>query len=107
MRTLTRKLLASATAAGLVLGATGVASADNIYNDLDASIDAVAEVMPLTVGGSNGTTQLYVAPTGGDGKNGCNITGSTTLTVSVSSNNTAVATVSPSSVTFTLNSVPQ
>ncbi len=73
---------------------------DGVSNNLDASIDAVAEVMSLTVGGANGTTQLYVNPTNGDGKNGCNLTGSTTLVVSVSSNNTSVATVSPSSVTF-------
>ena len=79
----------------------GVAGADDISNNLDASIDAVAEVMPLNVGGANGTTQLYVDPTGGDGKSGCNLTGSTTLVVSVASSNTAVATVSPGSVTFT------
>ena len=57
--------------------------------------------MPLNVGGRNGTTQLYVTPRNGDGKNGCNLTGSTTLALSVSSSNTAVATVSPSPVTFT------
>jgi hypothetical protein len=74
---------------------------DDISNNLDGSIDAVAEVMALNVGGSNGTTTLYVTPTNGDGKNGCNLTGSTILTLSVSSNNTAAATVSPSSVTFT------
>jgi len=74
---------------------------DDIANQLDNSIDAIAEVMPLTVGGATGTTTLYVNPTNGDGKNGCNLTGSTALTLSVSSNNTAVATVSPSSVTFT------
>ena len=75
--------------------------ADDISNNLDASVDAVAEVMPLTVGGANGTTQLYVVPQNNDGKNGCNLTGSTTLVVSVSSSDTSVATVSPSSVTFT------
>jgi hypothetical protein len=73
---------------------------DNVHNDLDASIDAVAEIMPLDVGASK-TTTLYVQPTNGDGKNGCNLTGGTTLTLSISSNLTAVATVSPSSVTFT------
>jgi len=74
---------------------------DDVPNSLDASIDAVAEVMPLTVGGANGTTTLYIDPTNGDGKNGCNLTGSTMLVVSVSSNNTSAATVSPSSFTFT------
>src|ERR1044071_5874726 len=61
---------------------------DDIANDLDTEIDAVAEVMPLNAGGATGTTTLYVSPTNGDGKNGCNLTGSTTLTLSVSSNNT-------------------
>jgi hypothetical protein len=78
-----------------------IAMADDISNDLDASIDATAEVMPLNVGGANGTTNLYVSPTNGDGKNGCNLTGSTIVTLSLSSSDTAVATVSPSSVTFT------
>jgi hypothetical protein len=74
---------------------------DNISNNIDGTIDAVAEVMPLTVGGANGTTTLYVQPTNGDGKNGCNLTGSTTLDITVTSSNTAVATVSPASITFT------
>jgi hypothetical protein len=82
----------------VALGA--VAIADDVGNDLDASVDAVAEVMSLNVGGASGTTQLYIVPRNGDGKNGCNLTGSTTLVVSVSSNNTGIATVSPSSVTF-------
>lgn len=73
---------------------------DDIPNTLDATVDAVAEAMPLTVGGPNGSTKLYVVPQNGDGKNGCNLTGSTTLVVSVASSNTSVATVSPSSITF-------
>src|SRR5688572_15356590 len=85
----------------LVLAIPAVALADDISNNLDASVDAAAEVMPLTTGGANGTTQLYVTPRNGDGKNGCNLTGSTTLGLSVSSSNTSVATVSPSSATFT------
>lgn len=84
----------------LLVGAIGGSYADDISNNLDPSVDAVAEVMPLNVGGSDGTTQLYVITRNGDGKSGCNLTGSTTLVVSVSSSNTSVATVSPSSVTF-------
>ncbi|HET9323562.1 MAG TPA: hypothetical protein VFO03_06750, partial [Gaiellaceae bacterium] len=87
-----------AAIAALLLGA--VARADDISNDLDGTIDAVAEVMPLQVGGANGTTNLYVTPRNGDGKNGCNLTGSSTLVLSISSSNSSVATVSPSSVTF-------
>jgi hypothetical protein len=85
--------------AALVLGA--VARADDISNSLDNSVDAVAEVMPLQSGGSNGSTALYVLPAGGDGKPGCNLTGGTTLVVSISSSDTSIATVSPSSATFT------
>jgi hypothetical protein len=90
-------LAASVTAAFLFVGG---ASADDIGNNLDASVDAAAENMPLNVGGATGTTQLFVVPQGGDGKPGCNLTGSTTLVVSVASSDTTVATVSPSSVTF-------
>jgi hypothetical protein len=79
-----------------------VAYADDISNNLDATVDGVAEVMPLTTGGADGTTRLYVVPQNGDGKNGCNFGGTTgTLTISLASSNIGVATVSPSSVTFT------
>lgn len=90
-----------ALAAAILMLTPMAALADDISNNLDTSIDAVAEVMPLNVGGANGTTQLYVTARNGDGKSGCNLTGSTTLVLSVSSSNTGVATVSPSSVTFT------
>ncbi|HET8651960.1 MAG TPA: PxKF domain-containing protein [Gaiellaceae bacterium] len=78
-----------------------VARADDISNNLDTSADAVAETMALSVGGANGATRLYVVTQNGDGKQGCNLTGSTTASVSLSSSNTSVATVSPSSITFT------
>src|SRR5687768_6414153 len=55
------------------------ALADDISNNLDAVVDADAEVMPLNVGGAPGTTQLYVVERNGDGKQGCNLTGSKTL----------------------------
>jgi len=77
---------------------------DDISNSLDATIDAVAETMPLTVGFANGTTTLYVTERNGDGKNGCNFQGNQrsgdSLKVSVSSSNPSVATVAPTSVTF-------
>ena len=76
-------------------------SFDNISNTVDATIDAAAEVMSFNVGDAAKTTTLIVQPTNGDGKNGCNLTGSTTLIVSVASSNPGVATVSPASVTFT------
>jgi hypothetical protein len=96
------KLTAALAAVPLMLaGIAGTAMADDISNDLDTSVDATAEIMSLNVGGSNGSTQLYVVPLNGDGKNGCNLTGGTRLDLSVSSSDTGVATVSPSSVTFT------
>lgn len=91
---------AALIAACLLTTTASTVLADNVSNNLDASVDAVAEVMPLTLGGANGTTQLYVVPTNGDGKNGCNLIGSTTLVVSVASSDAGVATVSPSSITF-------
>ena len=94
----------AATAAALVFAAAGgsAALADDIYNNLDLSVDAQAEIMSLNVGGSPGETTLYVVERNGDGKQGCNFggQGNPSLTVSVASSNTAVATISPSSITF-------
>lgn len=93
--------LIAAMTAFFVVALGAVAVADNVSNNLDGTVDVVAEVMSLNTGGADGTTRLYVDPTNGDGKNGCNLTGSTTLVVSIASGDTSVATVSPSSVTFT------
>ena len=87
-------------AAGLVLAGGGVAYADAIYNNLDATFDAEAEVMPLNVGGSSGSTKLAVDPENQDGKNGCNLTSQSTVTLQLASSNTSVATISPATVTF-------
>ncbi|KGN41685.1 PxKF domain-containing protein [Knoellia aerolata] len=102
---LRRSSVLAITALAMALGSAS-ATADDIVNNLDTSIDADAEIMPLTVGGSNGTTTLSVNETGtgnnpADGKPGCNLTGQTSLTVSVASTDPTIATVSPSSVTFT------
>lgn len=96
-----RRVLAAGAALPLLTVTAPWASADDISNNLDATIDAVAEVMPLNVGGDAGTTTLAVTPRNGDGKNGCNLTAATTLTLAIASSDTSVATVSPSSVTFT------
>lgn len=85
----------------LLLATAGAAGADIIHNNLDGTVDSVAEVMPLNVGGPTGGTVLAVQPANGDGKQGCNLTGSTVLELSLGSSNTSVATVSPSTVTFT------
>lgn len=96
-----RGRLAAITALVTVaVGSGGAAYGDQVANDLDVSVDAVAEVMPLNVGGADGSTVLRVLPANGDGKNGCNLTGSTTATFSVTSSAGSVATVSPASVTF-------
>ena len=92
-----RRVLAT-TAAGVLLAAAsvGTAYADDVTNNLDASVDAAAEHLSLTVGGGNGSTLLSIVERNGDGKNGCNLTGSTTATFALTTSNS----VSPSSVTF-------
>ncbi|WP_183097545.1 PxKF domain-containing protein [Nocardioides pelophilus] len=94
------RLAAAAAVPVLFLGSMAPSHADDVSNDLDTTIDAVAESMALNVGGSPGTTDLYVKPLNGDGKPGCNLS-SGQLTLSVSSSDTSVATVSPGTVTFT------
>ena len=99
-RTATR---ASALAASCLLAffaGSAPALADDIVNSLDATIDSTAEVMSLTVGGAPGSTVLRVVTTDNDGKSGCNLTGQTTATFTVRSSSPSVATVSPSTVTF-------
>jgi hypothetical protein len=96
------KIVATVVAVPMLLfGMGGVAVADDISNSIGTSVDSVAEVMPLNVGGPNGSTTLYLVKRNDDGKSGCNLTGHTTLVVSLNSTNAAVATVSPSPVTFT------
>jgi hypothetical protein len=87
--------------AALLFSVVGVALADDVSNSLDLSVDATAEVMPLQVGGANGSTTLRIVTDNGDGKNGCNLTGQTTLKVAIQSSDTSVATASLSDATFT------
>lgn len=96
-----RRMAAVIAAPLLILAAAPSALADDVSNNLDASVDAAAEIMPLNAGGSVGTTALSVTPTNGDGKSGCNLTGSSTLRLAIASSDASVAAVSPSSVTFT------
>ena len=93
------RALAVTTVASLVMATA--AFADDIQNDVAYDVDAAADVVDLAPGGATAPVVLTVDPTNGDGKNGCNLTGSTTFTASVASSNTAVATINPSSVTFT------
>lgn len=101
LRSARTRIAAAVAAGGMILAGAGVGYADNIANTLDSSVDAEAEVMALNVGGTAGSTSLTVVPVNNDGKQGCNLTGSTSVTLSVSSSDINVATVSPSSITFT------
>lgn len=78
----------------------GAALADEIYNNLDTSIDATLEVMNIAVGGT-GATSFKIHPTTGDGDSGCNFGAGESATFNVLSSAPGVATVSPGSVTFT------
>lgn len=93
------RALAALGAAALALGLAGPAGADIVYNDADATIDVAAEHVALTAG-TSATVTLKIDQRNGDGKNGCNLTGSTTLVVAVSSSAPSRATVTPSSLTF-------
>jgi hypothetical protein len=89
----------------IVLLAAG-AYADQIANDIDATVDADFEMMTLNQGEPDRRVGLYVVPTNGDGKLECNLTGGNPLFVSVKSSNTSVATVSPAVVPFTHCGLP-
>src|SRR5829696_4428050 len=74
--------------------------ADEIYNDLDATKDSARETLTLTIP-TSGETRIKVQPASGDGDAGCNFQpDGGTVTFSVASSNTAVATVSPATFTF-------
>jgi hypothetical protein len=101
MRTTTTrsKLTLLFMAFALMLALPAVALADNISNNLDTTVDATVENTSVAVGGTKSVGYL-VDPANGDGKQGCNLTSSSSLGVSVASSDTSVATVSPSSLTF-------
>lgn len=77
------------------------ALADQVYNNLDSTIDATMEVIGITTGGT-GTVSFKIHPTNSDGDSGCNFDSSTeSATFNVLTSNAGVATVSPGSITFT------
>jgi hypothetical protein len=100
---LARRFAALLATTALVLTGAAVATADDVYNDLDLTIDATAELMQLVAGGAVGTTTLKVQPRNNDGETGCNFGGPGVqeLVVGVTSSDTSVATVSPTQLTFT------
>lgn len=95
-----RGIMATFVAGSVMVGGGAAVVADDVSNNIDATVDAVAEVMALNAEGPSGSTTLRIVAQNGDGKNGCNLTGSTALVVSVTSSNPGVAAVTPSSLTF-------
>lgn len=99
-----RRLAIACAVAAASVTATTVAVADQVFNTLDGSVDALAEQMPLNVGGPDGATTFAITPQdAGDAKSGCNFGGGGTMSANVSSSNTLVATASASTVTFSGN----
>jgi hypothetical protein len=80
----------------------GIALADKVSNDVDASVDVSLEVMNLVAPNAGSVVyDLHVEGAGADGDGGCNLdSGAESVTFSVISGNASVATVSPSSITF-------
>lgn len=93
-------LMLAALGSSVLLGA-GVALADTLQNDLDASVDASLENVNLVRGGADGTVRFSVNPADADGVDGCNLSAGNALTVDVHSSNPAVAAVSPATLNFT------
>src|SRR3954453_11754744 len=91
----------------LLVGSASIAMADQVYNNLDATVDATSEVMNLFAGGTDGSTVMKLrattAPGGGlDPQLGCNIPGAgAQVTFGVTSSDPTKVTVSSSTVQFT------
>jgi hypothetical protein len=89
-----------------LLFAPAAALADDVTNNLDTSIDASVEQFKVQPNlNPNVTTgygfKLKAIPANGDGKQGCNLTGSTSLVVKFVSSNPAVAVAGPNQIAFT------
>ena len=97
---MTRSLKAVVAAVALVLALPMLVFADEIVNDLDTSVDGALETMSLSFEGQ--ATTIRVRVTNDDGRNGCNFggRGNPSLVIEPISDDTAVATVAPSSLTF-------
>jgi hypothetical protein len=102
------RTLGRATAVGMSLAliVAGVASADVVSNNVDATVDTAYETMNIdvTVATTDDTTMVLWSgsATDTDPLTGCNLGGTNThVTFGVKSDDTSVATVSPSTITFT------
>ena len=85
-------------AVAITMLAAGAAYADTVSNSIDNTVDNASETIALTAGGAHGSTLIYVSntnagnPTFPDPNNPCNLAGAASLSVSVTSSNSAVAT---------------
>jgi hypothetical protein len=96
-----RMYVAAALVLIITLIGAWAAFADDVANNADASVDATYETVTLLTTGASRQIDLYIVTQNGDGKQGCNLTGSTKLVLNVTSTIPAVATVFPSQITFT------
>ena len=95
MRTLLRgKITLLFMTCAVLLAIPAIALADTVYNNLDGTIDTAAESITLTEGGTNDTASVLISATNGDGKQGCNLTASTTLKVKAVSSDSSKVTAS-------------
>jgi hypothetical protein len=99
MRTNVRALSAL-IAGGVLVAGTATSYADNVTNNLDNSVDATYERVALNAGGATQEVKLHIVAVDGDGRQNCNVNGSNKLTISLTSSNTTVATISPISQEF-------
>jgi hypothetical protein len=77
-----------------------IVDTDFVANDLDGDVDTAHEKLRLIAGGANGAANMFIFLRGDD-PNGCNILPGTSVQLSVNSADASIASVSPSSITFT------
>ena len=112
MRTLPRRrsprMLTALVASGLAVAVAVPAHADLIDNDLDDSVTAFYELMPLSLSVGAETTDLSILAVDNDNDAGCNFDGAgETLTIELTSSVPGVASVHPTSMTFSACNAPQ
>jgi hypothetical protein len=95
------KFIKIASSAFLTFVVVGIAYADIIHNNVDATVDTTIEELNLTVGANGNVSYIVVTQERDvDGDNACNIEGHEVYTLSVNTSNSSVATVNPTSITF-------
>jgi hypothetical protein len=85
-----------------LLSSYGIAFADTVANEIDATVDATVEVLDMTAGGPAATVSFIVKPITGDGDSGCNLDAAgENATFNVLSDDTSVAFSDQATITFT------